>query len=91
MCTKPVSTNSDLEAPSEQQLEHLEIPEPDAENITVFTHNLPNKPILPWNHYDSPWEEVGDRGQGDKEDKEDKGAEKQRSRGEEGTGRNFEF
>lgn len=34
----------------------LEIPEPDADNITVLTHNLPNKPILPWNHYDSPWE-----------------------------------
>lgn len=35
----------------------IEIPEPDADNITVLTHKLPNKPILPWNHYDSPWEE----------------------------------
>ncbi|PSF39548.1 hypothetical protein C7H19_01800 [Aphanothece hegewaldii CCALA 016] len=34
----------------------IEIPEPDADNITVLTHKLPNKPILPWNHYDSPWE-----------------------------------
>ncbi|WP_013322065.1 hypothetical protein [Gloeothece verrucosa] len=35
----------------------IELPEPDAENITVLTHKLPNKPILPWNRYDSPWEE----------------------------------
>ncbi|NEO02111.1 MAG: hypothetical protein F6J94_14435 [Moorea sp. SIO1F2] len=35
--------------------EPLSLPEPDPENITVLTRNLPNKPILPWNHYDSPW------------------------------------
>jgi hypothetical protein len=35
--------------------EHLTLPEPDPDNITVLTRNLPNKPILPWNHYDSPW------------------------------------
>ena len=44
-------------APKETQEEHVELPEPDAENITVLTNKLPNKPILPWNRYDSPWEE----------------------------------
>lgn len=38
--------------------EHLTLPEPDPDNITVLTRNLPNKPILPWNHYDSPWQEA---------------------------------
>lgn len=38
-------------------LEQLDLPEPDLENITVLTKNLPNKPILPWHHYDSPWSE----------------------------------
>lgn len=33
----------------------LNLPEPDADNITVLTRNLPNKPILPWHRYDSPW------------------------------------
>lgn len=37
--------------------EHLALPEPDPDNITVLTHNLPNNPILPWSHYDSPWRE----------------------------------
>ncbi|HEY9606583.1 MAG TPA: hypothetical protein V6C85_33550 [Allocoleopsis sp.] len=36
---------------------HLTLPEPDPDNITVLTRNLPNKPILPWMHYDSPWRE----------------------------------
>lgn len=36
---------------------HLTLPEPDTDNITVLTRNLPNKPILPWVHYDSPWRE----------------------------------
>ncbi len=35
----------------------IQLPEPDPDNITVLTGKLPNKPILPWNHYDSPWEE----------------------------------
>jgi len=30
-------------------------PKPDLDNITVLAHNLPNKPILPWNKFDSPW------------------------------------
>lgn len=35
----------------------LDLPEPDPENITVLSKSLPNKPILPWNRYDSPWQE----------------------------------
>jgi len=31
------------------------LPQPDLKNITALTRNLPNNPILPWNHYDSPW------------------------------------
>ncbi len=30
------------------------LPKPDLDNITVLAHNLPNKPILPWNKFDSP-------------------------------------
>jgi hypothetical protein len=33
----------------------LRLPKPDPANITVITPNLPNKPILPWTHFDSPW------------------------------------
>jgi hypothetical protein len=33
----------------------LRLPKPDPANITVLTPNLPNKPILPWTHFDSPW------------------------------------
>jgi hypothetical protein len=32
----------------------LKLPKPDLQNITVLTRKLPNTPILPWNHYDSP-------------------------------------
>jgi hypothetical protein len=49
------------ETPSPHKETHeirLEIPEPDAENITVLTDKLPNTPILPWNRYDSPWEDT---------------------------------
>ncbi|MGK7946598.1 MAG: hypothetical protein AB4058_19240 [Microcystaceae cyanobacterium] len=35
-----------------------DLPQPDSDNITVLTDKLPNKPILPWNRYDSPWEET---------------------------------
>ncbi|NJO41920.1 MAG: hypothetical protein HC769_15970 [Cyanobacteria bacterium CRU_2_1] len=35
--------------------ERVKLPKPDLKNITVLTRNLPNNPILPWNHYDSPW------------------------------------
>ncbi|MBD2606165.1 hypothetical protein H6G81_16930 [Scytonema hofmannii FACHB-248] len=34
---------------------HWRLPKPDLDNITVLAHNLPNKPILPWNNFDSPW------------------------------------
>ena len=39
----------------------LNLPEPDPDNITVLTRNLPNKPILPWHHYDSPWSEAHEK------------------------------
>ena len=35
----------------------IKLPDPDLDNITVLTENLPNKPILPWNRYDSDWDE----------------------------------
>lgn len=51
-------TQSDHEQEKPEESESkIALPEPDAENITVLTHKLPNKPILPWNRYDSPWEE----------------------------------
>lgn len=31
------------------------LPKPDTNNITVLTESLPNDPILPWHHFDSPW------------------------------------
>lgn len=49
MNSKPVDTPASGE--------NLSLPEPDPDNITVLTRNLPNKPIIPWNHYDSPWQE----------------------------------
>ena len=33
----------------------LALPKPDPANIKVLTSNLPKNPILPWNHFDSPW------------------------------------
>ena len=33
----------------------LPLPKPDPANIKVLTSNLPKNPILPWNHFDSPW------------------------------------
>lgn len=36
----------------------VKLPEPDLQNITVLSRKLPNLPILPWNHYDSPWLEA---------------------------------
>ncbi len=41
---------------SSSPVKGLRLPEPDRENITVLLHNLPDAPVLPWNHYDSPWE-----------------------------------
>lgn len=50
------------EAPSVKQ---ISLPEPDPDNITVLTKELPNEPILPWHHFDSPWLE-GDEDEKDK-------------------------
>lgn len=47
----------DFSDPSEHDAEGTyRLPEPDLENVTVLTDGLPNNPILPWNHYDSPWQ-----------------------------------
>ncbi len=54
--TPPLAENL-TEAEAQPPVTGIELPEPDADNITVLTHKLPNKPILPWNRYDSPWEE----------------------------------
>jgi hypothetical protein len=54
MKSKPVDTMSTGES--------LTLPEPDPDNITVLTRNLPNTPIIPWNHYDSPWREGQEEG-----------------------------
>ncbi|MGD1875612.1 MAG: hypothetical protein ACFB02_21465 [Mastigocoleus sp.] len=34
---------------------NVPLPKPDPDNIKVLTSNLPKAPILPWNHFDSPW------------------------------------
>lgn len=47
-----------VDAPSPVAAEGLELPEPDPDNITVLSKKAPNTPILPWNHYDSPWDET---------------------------------
>ncbi|OKH20419.1 hypothetical protein NIES593_18760 [Hydrococcus rivularis NIES-593] len=52
-----VSVEPVKSTPTETPENRIELPKPDAENITVLTDKLPNKPILPWNRYDSPWEE----------------------------------
>ncbi len=49
--------NAVTSLPEENNEITLELPEPDSDNITVLTDKSPNKPILPWNHYDSPWED----------------------------------
>ncbi len=57
--------------------ERLNLPEPDHDNITVLSHNLPNKPILPWNRYDSPWKDKDKQDQQEKGDTEEKQPEAQ--------------
>ena len=57
-----MDTDQISEAPSDKQ---ISLPEPDTENITVLTKELPNEPILPWHRFDSPWLE------GDEKDKSD--------------------
>ena len=61
MSNQPIQINGKDDSQSETSLENLQLPKPDPENITVFTHNLPNQPILPWNRYDSPWEKAGEK------------------------------
>lgn len=39
---------------SGDSVDRVKLPQPDLKNITALTRNLPNSPILPWNHYDSP-------------------------------------
>ncbi|MEI2583370.1 hypothetical protein [Scytonema sp. PRP1] len=55
---------------TESDSRSLRLPKPDAANITVLTPNLPNKPILPWTHFDSPWLE-GEENHPQEEGKED--------------------
>jgi hypothetical protein len=49
------------DSPALEQTENhspIRLPAPDLDNITVLTEELPNAPILPWHHYDSPWLET---------------------------------
>lgn len=49
--------NSNEKSDSNIEEPKIKLPEPDLDNITVLTENLPNKPILPWNRYESGWDE----------------------------------
>ncbi|PSO55949.1 MAG: hypothetical protein BRC40_14200 [Cyanobacteria bacterium QH_8_48_120] len=51
------SQNNYFDDNQNEEKEQDELPEPDSDNITVFTNSLPNEPILPWHHFDSPWQE----------------------------------
>lgn len=52
----PDPVNSDSEISDSQSPEKaVQLPEPDRDNITVLSHELPNEPILPWRRFDSPW------------------------------------
>lgn len=73
MNSQPIDTNESGET--------LTLPEPDPDNITVLTRNLPNKPILPWSHYDSPWQE----GEEEKTDEEANHSEQDTQKLEQGT------
>lgn len=55
MESSPESPEVSSDCVSEE--EKFLLPEPDPEQIAVLTNKLPDKPILPWNHYDSPWRE----------------------------------
>ncbi len=46
------------ESPADPSRRRVKLPAPDLQNITVLSRKLPNLPILPWNHYDSPWLEA---------------------------------
>jgi hypothetical protein len=46
------------------------LPDPDVSNITVLTESLPNEPVLPWHHFDSPWLERDDEAVSDESEAE---------------------
>ncbi|AFZ45062.1 hypothetical protein PCC7418_2933 [Halothece sp. PCC 7418] len=54
---------------NQEQEEGFKLPDPDLDNVTVLTESLPNNPIIPWHHYDSPWES-------NEEEEEDQDSEK---------------
>lgn len=58
MNTESNSNQSSPETSDQESPKSVKLPEPDQDNITVLTHHLPNKPILPWNRYDSDWDET---------------------------------
>ena len=58
MNTKSKLNESIKETDNNSKEKSITLPEPDRDNITVLTENLPNKPILPWNRYDSDWDEM---------------------------------
>lgn len=65
--SQAVASESDHDHENIEESElKIALPEPDADNITVLTHKLPNKPILPWNRYDSPWQEAENEEKTDK-------------------------
>lgn len=57
----PRSDTEDLDDAGADQIldsgpdKRVTLPKPDTNNITVLTESLPNEPILPWHHFDSPW------------------------------------
>jgi hypothetical protein len=66
MTANPTSNHADCASLEKR----ISLPKPDAQNITVLTRELPNDPILPWHHYDSPWldaEEVDETADDDTE------------------------
>ncbi len=58
--TVQAAAASDDEGVAPEELDDFKLPDPDPDNITVLTNKLPNKPILPWNRYDSPGKEEED-------------------------------
>jgi hypothetical protein len=52
MCDEQQDHTAQTDSTSDRR---VSLPQPDAENITVLAENLPNDPVLPWHHFDSPW------------------------------------
>ncbi len=57
---KPVAPLAESSEAGSHRPSRVKLPAPDLQNITVLSRKLPNLPILPWNHYDSPWLEVAE-------------------------------